>query len=84
MLVLAGQLQRLAQMRAILVAVKAGLVGGNLEQHTAGRAKIDRIEIVAIDHRRHLIPRLKQGLAHLQLPRAILDSKSDVVHRSRR
>ncbi len=42
MLVLLRQLQRLAQMRDVLVPVEAGLVRGDLEENAARRAEIDR------------------------------------------
>ena len=55
MFVLAGQFQRLAQMRGIFIAIKARLVRGDLEQHTTRRAEIDCMEIIAVNDRRDLI-----------------------------
>ena len=83
MLMLRRQLQRLAQMRGVLVAVETGLVGRDLEQHAAGRAEIDRPEIVAIDDRRDLVASVHQRLAHLELLFAVLDGEGDMVDRSR-
>ena len=83
MRVLGRQLQRLAEMRGVLVAVEARLVGGDLEQHAARRAEIDRPEIVAVDHRRHLVAGVHQRLAHFELLGAVLDREGDVVHRAR-
>ena len=82
MRVLLRQLQRLAEMRGVLVAVEAGLVGGDLEQHAARRAEIDRPEIVAVDDRRHLVAGVHQRLAHLELLGAVFDGKGDVVDRA--
>src|SRR5690606_40256539 len=57
----------LAEMGGVLVTVETGLVGGHFEQHPARRAEIDRPEIIAVDHRRHLITGIHQRLAHLKL-----------------
>ena len=80
MRVLGRQLQRLAEMGGVLVAVETGFVGGHFEQHPARRAEIDRPEIIAVDHRRHLIAGIHQRLAHLQLLFTVFDRKGDVVH----
>jgi hypothetical protein len=37
-----------------LVHREAGRVGGDLEQHAARLAEIDRVEVLPVDHRRHL------------------------------
>ena len=47
-----------------------------------GRAEIDRPEIVAVDHRRHLIAGVDQRLAHLELRGAVRDGEGDVMHRA--
>src|SRR5207253_219780 len=67
MFVLPRQFQRLAQMRTVLVAIKARLIGRDLEQHAAGRAEIHREEIVAVDHWRQLITGIHQRFAHGEL-----------------
>src|SRR6056297_3406838 len=46
--VLRRQLERLAQMRSVLVAVEARFVRRDLEQHPARRAEVDRPEIVPV------------------------------------
>src|SRR6478736_1572191 len=79
-LMLLWQLQRLAQMSSILVAVEARLVGGDFEQYTTRRAEIDRPEIVAVDYRRDVITRVHQRLAHFELLFAVVDGKGDVMN----
>ncbi len=80
--VLGRQFQRLAEVRGILVDVEAGLVGRDFEQHSARRAEVDRPEIVPVDHRSDRVARVDQRLAHLELPRPVLDREGDVVDRA--
>ena len=69
-------------MGAVLVAVESRLVGGNLEQDTAGGAEIDRPEVIAVDHRRHLPTGIQQRLADLKLCGTVCHRESKVMHRS--
>ena len=55
-----GQHQRLAQMCCVFIAIKSGLIGGHLEQYAARCAKINRMEIVAVNHRRDLVSGIQQ------------------------
>ncbi|QTK80645.1 hypothetical protein AT6N2_C3144 [Agrobacterium tumefaciens] len=80
MRMLGRQLQRLAEMGGILVAVETGFVGGHLEQHAAWCAEVDRPEVVAVYDGGYLVTRIHQLLAHLQLLFAVFDRKRDVVH----
>src|SRR5881396_1330776 len=57
--------------------------GGELEQHSARLAKIDRVEVVPIDHRRGLEPRQRDPLAHPELRGVVGDAPRHVVDRSR-
>ncbi|MNI34839.1 hypothetical protein D3C73_888410 [compost metagenome] len=66
-------------MRGILVTVEARLVRGNLEQHAARRAEVDRPEIVAIDHRGYLIAGIHQRFSDFELLFAVIDGKGDVM-----
>src|SRR5215217_5706084 len=49
--------QPLAEVRAVLVGGETGAVGGDLEEHPARLAEVDRTEIVAVYLRRHPEPR---------------------------
>ena len=81
-LVLLRQHERLSEMGRVLVPGEAGLVGGDLEQHPARRAEVDRPEIVAVDGRRHLVARVDERLAHLGLRGPVRDREGDVMHRA--
>ena len=66
-LVAGRQLQRLTELRRVLVPVEAGFVGGDLEEHAAGGAEVDRPEVITVDHRRHLVTGVEQRVAHPKL-----------------
>src|ERR1700682_2673878 len=59
---------------------EAGPIGCDLEQNSAGLAEVNRLEVVALDHRRHVAPRLDQHLAPLTLMGGVGGSPGDVVH----
>ena len=68
--------------RRVLVACETRLIGCDLEQHPTPGAEIDREEVVAVDHRRELVTRIHQRLAHRQLVRLGRNREGDMVHRS--
>src|SRR6056297_3625609 len=82
-LVPGGEFQRRAQMGDVLVAVEAGLVGGDCEEDAARCAKVDRPEVIPVDHRRHVVALVEKCLAQLELAGLIFHRKGDVMHRAR-
>ena len=79
----ARQLQMLAERLDRLVDGEAGDVGGDLEQHAAGLAEVDRAEVVAV----LLLGRMHAVLAHeLLRHRGLLGivggAERDVMHRA--
>ncbi len=76
------QLQNLAEVRRIFIAVETGFVRGDFEQDAAGCPEIDGPEIITVDDRCNLVTRVHQGLADFELLCAVLDGESDVVHRT--
>src|SRR5581483_9037811 len=67
-LVLVGQAELFAEMLWSLIDGEAGRARGDLEQDALRLAEVDRVEVVAIDHRRDLHP----GLRHASLPGHVL------------
>src|SRR5215510_8144241 len=54
----------------------------DFEQHTAGLAKINGMEIIAVHHRRDVIAKFDEMLAPLEVFGVVLRSKSNVMHRT--
>src|SRR5918999_1810376 len=72
----------LAERLERLVDREAGRAGGDLEQHAARLAEVDRAEVVAVDHRSGAAPALLDAAAP-GLVVLVLGRPGDVVHRSR-
>src|ERR1700682_1601900 len=77
--VLRRQLKRRAECFGGLVDGEARLVRGDLEQDAAGLAEIDRTEIFALDHRRHVAPGLDEHLAPVELVHVVGGAPCDMV-----
>jgi hypothetical protein len=63
-----------------LVHGHARAVGGDLEQHPAGLAEVDRAEVGAVHHRRHADPEAGEGLLPRLLGGVVGRAEGDVVH----
>src|ERR687891_1619187 len=72
----------LAERLERLVDREAGRAGGDLEQHAARLAEVDRAEVVAVDHRGGAAAALLDAPAP-RLVVLVLRCPRDVVHRSR-
>jgi len=48
------KLQRLTQLVERLIYCEAGRIGRDLEEHTTRHAKLDRMEVIAVDLRCHV------------------------------
>src|SRR4029077_11008984 len=70
-LVLRRQLQRSAERFGGLVYGEAWLVGGDLEEDPARLAEINRPEVFALDHRRHVASGFDQHLTPVDLMRIV-------------
>src|SRR5713226_4190784 len=77
--VLGRKLQRRAERVGRLVDGEARLVGRDLEKDAAGLAEIDRPEIFALDHRRHISAGLHKDLAPFELVGVVAGAPGDVV-----
>ena len=62
-LVLWRQHQALAEVLDGLIDREAGRIRRQLEEHAARLPEVDRVEVVAIDHRRRMQPTLGDALA---------------------
>src|SRR5438067_1092366 len=67
-----------------LVHGEAGTVGRDLEQHPAGLPVVDRLEVPALDHRRHVPPCPQQEIPPGDLRRRVRRPPGDVVHGAQR
>src|SRR5437763_8001859 len=80
-------LRRQHQMRAKLawrfVSREAGWVGRDLEQDPARLAEVDRVEILPVDHGRHVETGGFDPLAPFPLCGVVLGAESDVVDSAR-
>src|SRR6266480_1322416 len=68
----------------LFIESKTGWLGGDFEEHAAGFAKINGMKIRAIDHWRHVIAKVDQMFAPLELFLLVPRAKRDVMHRTRR
>src|SRR5204863_4644375 len=66
----------------LFIESKTGWLGGDFKKHAAGFAKINGMKIGAIDYRRHVVAKVDQMFAPLELFRLILRAKRDVMHRT--
>jgi hypothetical protein len=78
-LVLGWQTQRLAQVLERLVHVEARPAGGQLEQHAAGLAEVDGVEVLAVDDLGGMRARLGNPFAPRLLLGVVLRRPRDVV-----
>src|SRR5437667_7082268 len=62
---------------------KTGWLGRDLKKHAAGFAEINRMKIRAIDHRRHVVPKIDETFAPLELFGLVLCAKRNMMHRTR-
>src|SRR5712692_1624115 len=76
---LGRQLQRRAERVGGLVHGEARLVGGDLEEDPTRLAKVDRAEVLALDHRRHVAARLDEKISPIQLVRVVGGAPGHVV-----
>ena len=77
--VLSRQHQALAEVLLRLVDRKPWRIGGDLEQHPARLAVVNRVEIIPIDDRRHVVAEPDQLSAPLQLLRLVRRTPRDVM-----
>src|SRR2546421_2101387 len=61
------------------VDCESGTVGRDLEQHASGLAVVDRLEVPAVDHRRHVASGGQQGVAPYLLVFGIRRPPGDMV-----
>src|SRR5829696_5248728 len=79
-LVLGGQAQLLAETLGVLVGGEAGGERGDLEEHAARLAEVDRAEVVAVAHVGHRAARLADAPLPGQVV-VVMGGPGDVVHR---
>jgi len=70
----------------LFIESKTGWLGGDFKKHAAGFAKINGMKIGAIDYRRHVVAKIDQMFAPLELFRLILlrETRCDAPNRPRR
>src|SRR2546430_5259418 len=79
-LVLRRQLEAGAQLIGRLVDRETRFVGRDLEEHTAGLPEVDRVEVLVVDHGRHLAVGSNQGLTPGELVGVVARPPGDVVN----
>src|SRR5437762_2348813 len=67
-----------------LVQRETGWVGRDFEQHAAGFTEVNGMKISAIDYWRHVVAKIDETLAPLELFGLVLRSKRNVMHRTSR
>src|SRR5437867_2158301 len=77
------QHQALAEALRGFIDGEARWVGREFEQHAGGLPKVDRVEVLAVDHRGGLEACLNDLLPQLELGRIVSDAPSDVMHGTR-
>src|SRR6476469_7483940 len=68
----------------LFIESKTGWFGRDFKKHAAGFAKINRMKIRAIYHWRHVVAKVDQMFAPLELFVFALHAKRYVMHRTRR
>src|SRR5579884_1096472 len=63
----------------VFIARKTGTIGGNLVEHSAGLAKVDRAEVVAIDHRRNGHAKPLQPVMPFPMPLVVGSPKGNMM-----
>src|SRR6476620_4040755 len=66
----------------LFIESKTGWFGRDFKKHAAGFAKINRMKIRAIDYWRHVVAKVDQMFAPLELFVFVLHAKCDVMHRT--
>ncbi len=74
------QLEVFAEVFGVLVYREAWGISGDLEQHPARLAEVDRTEVVAVKHGRNAVAERRNLLAHRELGLLVGDPERDVVH----
>ena len=64
----------------LLVQSKTWWLGRDLKEHAAGFAEINGMKIGAIDHWRHVVAKIDEMFAPLELFVIVLRAKRDVMH----
>src|SRR5450755_243291 len=72
--------EMLAEVFNVLIGREAWTIGRNLEQHAAGHAEVDRLEVEAIDHRSYAQADLRKVLAPLEVLFRIGRAEGNVMH----
>ena len=73
-----------AEFFQLLVQSKTGRLGRNLEENATGLSEINRMKIRPIDHWGHIVAKIDEMLAPLELFGFILRPERNVMYRSRR
>src|SRR6476661_10869335 len=68
----------------LFIEGKTRWFGRDFKKHAAGFAKINGMKIRAIDHWRHVVAKVDQMFAPLELFLLVLRAKRDVMHRTPR
>ena len=80
--------RRKAQMRAeflqFFIQSETGRLRGDFKKHAAGFAEIDGMKIRPIDHWRHVVAKIDEMFAPLELFGFVLRPERNVMHRTRR
>lgn len=74
-----GKFQLLAQVGRIFVHRKSWWIGGDLEEHTARRTEVDRVEILPVDNRSDLLARGREARTPCQLLVLIPRAEGDMM-----
>src|ERR1700730_1056976 len=78
-LVLRRGLQAFAEAAGPVVSRETGTFSGDFEQNSTGLAKIDRMKIETVDHRRNMEPEVDQLFSPAQLLLIVRAAKCDVM-----
>ena len=73
-----------AEFFQFFVQSKTGRLGRNLEENATGLSEINRMKIRPIDHWGHIVAKIDEMLAPLELFGFILRPERNVMHRTRR
>src|SRR5439155_23563555 len=67
----------------LFVQSKAGWLGRDLKKHAAGFAEINGMKVSAIDHWRHVVAKIDEMFAPLELFVIVHRAKRNMMHRTR-
>src|SRR5882724_1982353 len=68
----------------LFIKSETGRLGRDFKKHAAGFAEINGMKIGAIDHWRHVITKVDEMFAPLELFVLVLGAECNVMHRARR